>query len=128
MGGQGFSFSAQPPEEQAQKPTFKETVLGKASEKKDEQARDLVDAGIMKMDLVDGNNFFPMFDFKDDKTYETICKPWEGCLVVKLLGKHIGYTALCERLRSLWKPSGGIEVRDIHHGYFLIQFDVMEDK
>src|ERR1044072_488069 len=50
------------------------------------------------------------------------------CLVIKLLGKHIGYGALCEKLRHIWKMSGGYEVRDIHHGYFLVKFDLEEDK
>ncbi|XP_057426143.1 uncharacterized protein LOC130719539 [Lotus japonicus] len=117
------------PPEPTRRPTFKEKVLGKkAVEEGRKQVRNLVDAGIMKKDLVDGNSYFPMFDFKDDHSYEAICKPFEACLVVQLLGKSIGYKALCEKLRFLWKPVGGFEVRDLHHGYFLIQFDLTEDR
>ncbi|XP_057444240.1 uncharacterized protein LOC130736422 [Lotus japonicus] len=115
--------------EPMRRPTFKEKVLGKkAVEEKRKQVRNLVDAGIMKKDLVDGKNYFPMFDFKDDDSYEAICKPFEDCLVVQLLGKSIGYKALCDRLQFLWKSTGGFEVRDLHHGYFLIQFDLTEDR
>ncbi|XP_057451901.1 uncharacterized protein LOC130743687 [Lotus japonicus] len=116
------------PPEVAWRPTFKEKVLGKATVEKEKQVRNLVEAGVMKKDLIEGNSFFPMFDFKDECSYEVICKPWQDCLVVKLLGKHIGYKVLGDRLRSLWKPAGGIEVRDILHGYFLVQFDLKEDR
>lgn len=64
----------------------------------------------------------------DPKTKAEICKPFEDCLVVKLLGKSIGYGALCDKLKAMWKMSGGYEVRDVHHGYFLIKFDKKEDK
>src|ERR1044072_3421384 len=81
----------------------------------------------MRMTLVEGNDFFPMFDF-EESVYENICKPWEDCLIVKLLGKQIGYNALCERLKHMWKLSGGYEVRYVHHGYYLLKFDIDEDK
>lgn len=119
--------SGKPPEP-TRRPTFKEKVLGKATIEKRKKVCNLVDVGIMKKDLIDGSSFFPMFDFKDDRSYEEIYKPWEDCLVVKLLGRHIGYKALCDRLKLLRKPSGCIEVRDILHGYFLVQFDLKEDR
>src|ERR1044072_3180215 len=81
----------------------------------------------MSMTLIEGNNFFPMFDFEDN-AYDKICQPWHDCRVVKLLGKNIGYNALCEKLRLLWKLAGGYEVRYVHHGYYLIKFDMEEDK
>lgn len=28
----------------------------------------------------------------------------------------------------MWKLTGGYEVRDVHHGYFLVKFDKKEDK
>ncbi|XP_057444818.1 uncharacterized protein LOC130737063 [Lotus japonicus] len=80
----------------------------------------------MKMEYVDENKTFPMFSLEPNK-YK-ICKPWEDCLVVKLLGKNIGYNALCEKLRVMWKLTGGYEIRDVHHGYFLVKFDQPEDK
>ncbi|XP_057422339.1 uncharacterized protein LOC130716152 [Lotus japonicus] len=116
------------PPEPTRRPTFKEKILGRETVEKNKQVRNLVEAGIMKKELIDGNNFFQMFDFQDKQAYDEICKPWVGCLVVKLLGRHIGYKVLCDRLRMLWKPAGGIEVRDIHHGYFLVQFDLQDDR
>src|ERR1044072_1879345 len=118
--------ATKPPDDQTRKPTFKEKVLGVAQAGKP-PPQNLLDAGVMNMTLVEGNNFFPMFDF-EPSAYENICQPWLDCLVVKLLGKNIGYNALCEKLRMLWKLSGGYEVRYVHHGYYLIKFDMEEDK
>ncbi|CAI0540924.1 unnamed protein product [Linum tenue] len=36
--------------------------------------------------------------------------PWQRTLVVRLLGRNIGYTTLCNRIRALWRPSGSMEV------------------
>ncbi|XP_057443792.1 uncharacterized protein LOC130735941 [Lotus japonicus] len=79
------------------------------------------------MVYAEGDESFPMFSI-DPRTYVEICKLLEDCLVVKLLGKHIGYGALCEKLRVKGKLSGGYEVHDVHHGYFLVNFDKKEDK
>ncbi|XP_057448988.1 uncharacterized protein LOC130740407 [Lotus japonicus] len=125
--GDGGRPAGKPPEA-TRRPTFKEKVLGKETIEKRKQVCNLVEAGVMKKDLIDGSSFFPMFDFTDKSVYAEICKPWKDCLVVKLLGKHIGYKALCDRLRMPWKPSGGMEIRDLLHGYFLVQFDIQEDR
>lgn len=50
---------------------------------------DLLEEGIMEMNLVEGNRLFPSFEM-EDSVYKTICTPWEDCLVIKLLGKRIG--------------------------------------
>ncbi|KAL6534886.1 hypothetical protein OROGR_013561 [Orobanche gracilis] len=110
----------------ARKATFKEKVIGMRDEG-EEIVENLVKKGVMSLELVYENRLFPVFDF-EPTAYANICKPWEDCLVVKLIGKQIGYGALCEKLRSLWQQMGGYEVRDIHHGYFLVKFDLETDK
>ncbi|XP_057451726.1 uncharacterized protein LOC130743491 [Lotus japonicus] len=117
-----------PPDQQ--RPTFKDKVLGKGPAKRREprQFQNLVTSGVLSKENVNGDRLFPSFDFVEEAEYEKICQPWQGCLVVKRLGRHIGYTALCEKLRSLWKPVGGLEVTDIHHGYFQVKFDVEADR
>ncbi|CAN1122757.1 hypothetical protein LINPERHAP1_LOCUS6806, partial [Linum perenne] len=37
---------------------------------------------------------------------EKHCKPWSNSVVVRLLGKNIGYFYLCHHLRAIWKPVG----------------------
>ncbi|XP_057440923.1 uncharacterized protein LOC130732924 [Lotus japonicus] len=108
------------------KPTFKDKVLGAKPLSIPEEV-DLLESGLMQMDLVEGNRLFPSFDM-DDNAYKSICTPYEDCLVIKLLGKKIGYRLLCERLRSLWKLPGSFEVIEVHNGYFFVKFDSQDDK
>ncbi|XP_057443803.1 uncharacterized protein LOC130735952 [Lotus japonicus] len=110
----------------ARKPTFKEQVMGPKPLLILDDV-DLLKKGIMQMDLVEGNRLFPSFDM-EDQAYTTICSPWVDCLVIKLLGKKIGYRILCERLRSLWMLTGSFEVIEVHNGYFFVKFDIPEDK
>ncbi|KAL9462356.1 hypothetical protein AB3S75_000375 [Citrus x aurantiifolia] len=35
------------------------------------------------------------------KVHDQLIKPWQNTIVVKLLGRRIGYRALCNRLESL---------------------------
>ncbi|CAN1795056.1 hypothetical protein LINPERHAP1_LOCUS20483, partial [Linum perenne] len=56
-------------------------------------------------------------EFKDK-----LCKPWVNTLVVRLLGKSIGYSYLCHRLRSMWKPANPIHIIDLDKGCFMVKF------
>lgn len=33
-----------------------------------------------------------------------------------------------DRLKSLWKPSGGFDILDLGHGFFLVKFDEKGDR
>ncbi|XP_057426286.1 uncharacterized protein LOC130719691 [Lotus japonicus] len=136
-GEDTFMFNADPPTPppppippDQRKATFKEKVMGTGPVKRREprQFRNLVTTGVMEKENVNGDRLFPSFDFAVEAKYDKICQPLQGCLVIKLLGKHIGYTALCEKLRLIWRPTGGMEVTDVHHGYFMVRFDSEMDR
>ncbi|KAL4352195.1 hypothetical protein GQ457_06G022560 [Hibiscus cannabinus] len=48
-------------------------------------------------------------------------------VIVRLLGRFIGYTALLNRIRTLWNPCGEIAMIDLDNGYFLVRFALEED-
>ncbi|KAL4323711.1 hypothetical protein GQ457_11G030340 [Hibiscus cannabinus] len=48
-------------------------------------------------------------------------------VIVRLLGRFIGYTALLNRIRALWNPCGEIAMIDLDNGYFFIRFALEED-
>ncbi|CAL1357659.1 unnamed protein product [Linum trigynum] len=56
-----------------------------------------------------------------------ICAPWQRALVVRLLGRKIGFPTLCSRLRSLWRPVGSMEVMDLDFDCFLVKLDNEQD-
>lgn len=48
-------------------------------------------------------------------------------VVIKLLGRTIGYTALYNKVCAIWKPKQGFQLIDVENGYFLAKFQNKED-
>ncbi|KAJ4833645.1 hypothetical protein Tsubulata_001270, partial [Turnera subulata] len=53
--------------------------------------------------------------------------PWKDTLIVRLLGKTMGYKALYTRLMQLWKPGAALELVDLGHGCYLAKFSSLAD-
>lgn len=56
------------------------------------------------------------------KVHAQLMKPWQYTVVVKLLGHHIGYRALCNRLEIIWSSTQGFYIIDLDNDYYLILF------
>ncbi|CAL1405363.1 unnamed protein product [Linum trigynum] len=56
-----------------------------------------------------------------------LCAPWERALVARLLGLRIGFVTICNRLKSLWRPTGPMEVKDLDHDCFLVKLNNEQD-
>ncbi|XP_028066485.1 uncharacterized protein LOC114269382 [Camellia sinensis] len=54
-------------------------------------------------------------------------EPWKKCLIVRLLGRNIGYNLFVNRIRKLWNLQAGFETLDIGNGFFIVKFEMMED-
>ncbi|KAI7994381.1 hypothetical protein LOK49_LG11G02199 [Camellia lanceoleosa] len=54
-------------------------------------------------------------------------RPRGKCLIVRLLGKTIGYTLLVNKMKKLWGLQADFETLDIGHGFFIFKFDMIED-
>ncbi|OMP00911.1 reverse transcriptase [Corchorus capsularis] len=52
---------------------------------------------------------------------------WRNCLIVKLLGRNIGYKTLQTRVTNMWKPRGHLELIDLGEGFFVAKFSLEED-
>lgn len=81
----------------------------------------------MKISFEGGNRLLPLVTL-DDKYYQNLCTPWKEVLVVKLLGKTVGYNVMKERLKKLLKLSRGFDIMDIDKGYFMVKCDLPSDK
>lgn len=66
--------------------------------------------------------------FLDDSIFQDLCNPWQDALVIKLLGKNIGYNNMKERLKKICRLSGGFDIMDVDNGFFMVKFDLPEDK
>ena len=52
---------------------------------------------------------------------------WSNVLIVKVIGKMVGYQLMLTRLLSLWKPSGQMDCIDLGEDFFLIRSSTKED-
>ncbi|KAJ4844626.1 hypothetical protein Tsubulata_031965 [Turnera subulata] len=58
---------------------------------------------------------------------ERLERRWDFAVVVKLLGRPIGYRTLCTRLQALWKPTRSIKIVDLENDFYLVRMDYEED-
>ncbi|RYR30315.1 hypothetical protein Ahy_B01g055115 [Arachis hypogaea] len=54
-------------------------------------------------------------------------KSWWDTLIVKLLGRRLGYAAMKRRLVNMWDKKGTINVIDLTNDYYLVKFYANED-
>ena len=72
----------------------------------------------------------------DDATWEIritpelkqqLAGPWKTSVILKLMGRPLGYRALQSRLAGIWRPTGTMQLIDIGYGFFIMCFDVLKD-
>lgn len=68
----------------------------------------------------------PSISFSD-RIHEKLCEPWKNSVIVKLLGRTIGYRTLCMRLNVMWKSTMPYSVIDLENNYFLVRFRSASD-
>ena len=64
----------------------------------------------------------------EESIKERITAPWKDALVVKLLGKDVGFLTMRDHLKALSHPSAGFDLLDLGYGFFLLKFDAEEDR
>ncbi|KAK5772345.1 hypothetical protein PVK06_048630 [Gossypium arboreum] len=86
-----------------------------------------VDTPNVDLEFEDGDIFrstvngIPAIDFLK-RIKRLLVKDMETTIVIKLLGRNIGYGILCNRTSSLWKPSQSFRVIDMKNNYYLVRF------
>lgn len=83
--------------------------------------------GVMKIVHEEGNRLLPKV-YLDEGYFTELCSPWKEALVVKLLGKTIGYTVLKDRLQKLWKLQGGFDMMDIDNIFYMVKCNMLVDR
>lgn len=59
--------------------------------------------------------------------YDEWCRPWKYTLVVKLLGKNIGFRWMNQRIHRLWDREGDVKVIDLTDEHYLVRFAAEKD-
>ena len=52
---------------------------------------------------------------------------WQTSIIIKLMGRQLGYRALQTRLAGIWHPTGKWTLIDIGYGFFIVCFDIPQD-
>ncbi|XP_045802696.1 uncharacterized protein LOC123896340 [Trifolium pratense] len=108
------------------KVSFRDKVLGTKMHAVREKV-DLIANNMAKIELVQGNRLMPMLHV-EKMVMEDLSTPWKDALVVKLLGKNLGYNTMKNKLENIWKLMGGIELMDVRNAFYMVKFDGEEDK
>ena len=56
------------------------------------------------------------------ETKRRIRGPWSRAIIVKLVGRSVGFTYLKSKLSQLWRPSARMDCVDLGYGFFLVKF------
>ncbi|XP_054816845.1 uncharacterized protein LOC129316441 [Prosopis cineraria] len=69
---------------------------------------------------------FPTFIFSN-RVKKRLYKAWKRAVIVKLLGRSIGFKALEALVQSFWAKKGVIKLINIGHGYYVVKLTNKED-
>ncbi|KAL4363545.1 hypothetical protein GQ457_04G013420 [Hibiscus cannabinus] len=109
--------------------SYKDIVAGSHTTRQDSDFVDLDDDDIelLEEDITLGTvNRVPTIDFSD-RVQHLALKSMDLTLVVKVLGRRIGYNTLHNRIYGIWKPSHPIKLIDIENDIFLVKFSDRND-
>lgn len=106
--------------------SFKDKLVGQKKVVSTRKRVNLIKENLAKLDYLDGDRLYPIV-FSDKGVVERICMPWKDALVVKLLGKDVGFLTMRDRLKKMWNPIEGFDIIDLYFGFFLIKFDEEAD-
>ncbi|KAL4290645.1 hypothetical protein GQ457_14G017720 [Hibiscus cannabinus] len=108
-------------------PTFKDKLMGSAGVIRDTVPLSDLDVDVQEEDVrIGGSSSLPEIQFSD-KVHEAIDAKLANSVIVRLLGRSIGYQTLLNRIHLLWKPNGAMSLIDLDNNYFLVRFAVEVD-
>ena len=61
------------------------------------------------------------------ETKRRIKGSWSKAIIIKLVGRTVGFSYLQSKLIQLWKPLGRMDCIDLTYGFFLVIFYSKED-
>ncbi|KAL4277927.1 hypothetical protein GQ457_03G002210 [Hibiscus cannabinus] len=109
------------------KPSFRDLLAGNKSQNPHVSVIPELDVEIKEDDVhisfVDGT---PSIDFSA-RVHDKVDATLANSVIVRLLGRMIGYNALLTRIQSLWTPSGEMALVDLDNGYYLVRFANADD-
>lgn len=97
-----------------------------ASQSNNEGSVDLIQSNLVTLEYLDENPLHPKFPIVI-ALLDRLSGPWKHSLVIKVLGKSIGYKTLSNKAEKLRKPKWIMPMLDLSYDVFLVKFDLEED-
>jgi hypothetical protein len=137
---EGIYQEPQQTEDTVKKVSYKQSLLG-SDEIHIEGVKEGDDVMVENDDDEEGDNEFGGLSVEEKKVGQYDCpsfilsekeekrisKPWRQGVIVKLMGRRIGYKALETRLKQMWVRKGVINIIDLGKEYYLVYFSNEED-
>ncbi|KAL4303128.1 hypothetical protein GQ457_10G006190 [Hibiscus cannabinus] len=107
-------------------PSFKDKLLGdKGVSCKSRSINDL-DVEVREEDVrIGGSSTLPEIQFSI-RVHDQVDAQLGTAVVIRLLGKSIGYRALLNRVQALWNPKGDMCLIDLDNDYYIARFALEE--
>lgn len=84
--------------------------------------QDTDDVQLLKRDLsIRIEDDFPYVQFFE-KVHQILYQGMSLTVIIKLLGRKIGFRALSNKIYHLWKPSTLVKIMDMKNNYFMVKF------
>ncbi|KAL4384417.1 hypothetical protein GQ457_15G013710 [Hibiscus cannabinus] len=101
--------------------SFKETLLSSSAKHRVSHPIDDLDVELVESDVrIGGASELPEIWFSD-RVHEASDAKLAKSMIIRLLGKTIGYRALWNRIMALWCPVGAISLVDLDNDYYLVR-------
>ncbi|XP_045798039.1 uncharacterized protein LOC123892283 [Trifolium pratense] len=110
-----------------QRVSFKDKVIGTNTVPAARPRVDLIGEKLAHIEYKDNDRLQPMVHI-NDSVFEGLDAPLKDALVVKLLGKNIGFHLMKERLQKIWRLNAGFDIMNIGNGFFMVKLDSIDDR
>ncbi|KAL4284430.1 hypothetical protein GQ457_16G028420 [Hibiscus cannabinus] len=108
-------------------PSFKDKLVGSKVVSSTSRSLTDLDVDVKEDDVrIGGSSILPEIQFSD-RVHNQVDAQLARAVIVRLLGKSIGYRALLNRVKSLWNPKGDMCIIDLDNDYYLVRFAIEED-
>ena len=64
---------------------------------------------------------FPRVDSRQEEN-RAAWKPRRCTLILKMLGKNVGFKVLDQKMKKVWMLEKGCEITELERGFFLVRF------
>ncbi|KAL4341700.1 hypothetical protein GQ457_08G018670 [Hibiscus cannabinus] len=109
------------------KVSFRDMLVGENHIESEKKSLDDLDVVVTEGDVrLMNDGPIPEIMFSD-QVHDAIDKKLANSVIIRLLGKSIGYRALLNRIHSLWNLSGEFCLIDLDNDYFLVLFAEEDD-